>query len=94
MYGLCMNKKKFIYTCVSLNVLFIFGQIYKQTQYTRLLYMKQLYEQSLEEKKQTITQLTHHLYCAKDPSAIKLFAEKELNMKPLHLKHINRIPSA
>lgn len=86
-----MNKKQCIIACAIINITFIFAQIYKHTQMVKYTYAKQHHEQTLLVHQQTIQELTQQLYALKDRNSIQQFAQQELNMEPIQIKHVKRV---
>ena len=86
-----MKKANFITLFISVNVLFIFAQIYKHSSVIKLSYRKQKNEADkklLMQKKQDLTQ---QLYALKDRKAIKRYAANKLNMRKVNLKNIKTL---
>lgn len=89
-YTIGMKRNTFLLIFVSLNILFIFLQIFKQSYIIKLSYEKQRNEKlrnSLLAKKAS---LTEQLYILKNQSTIKQFATDTLGMKPIRLNQIRR----
>lgn len=90
----CMNKKQCIIACATINISFIFAQIYKHTQMVKYTYAQQQHDKTIVAHEQTIQELTQQLYALKDRETIRLFAKKELSMQPLVLKNIKRLTTS
>ena len=83
-----MKRKLFFIIFVMVNLFFIFFHIHKQSQIIKLSYEKQKHEKQktkLTEQKQSIMQALQE---ARNRLAIKAYALKELNMKPISLDQI------
>ena len=89
-----MNKKQFIVAFASINVLFIFAQIYKHTQVVKCTYAQQQYEKQIHEQTQTIQELTQQLCALKNRDDVQAFAQKKLGMQSIALKDIKRVPAS
>lgn len=89
-----MNKKQSLIACATINVVFIFAQIYKHTQHATYLYEKQKHETTVAQCTQTIDELTQELHSLKDREHIKHYAATALAMRPLDIKHVKKIPSS
>lgn len=88
-----MKKKSFIVLFLTVHVLFITIQINKQSKMVKLSYTKQKKEQTLKtlfNKKQA---LVNKLYELKNKNSIKAYAQNHLQMKPLKIKQVQRIPN-
>lgn len=88
-----MKKKNnlFIYIFISINLFFIFLQIYKQSNFVKISYKKQ----RLEKEKETLIQkkdnLNQQLLEIKNPNLIKDYATKNLNMKKIGINQIKKV---
>lgn len=86
-----MKKGSLITLFIGVNVLFIFLQIHKHTQFVKYGYMLQECEKQrdvLHTKKQMLMQ---HLHAHIDRESIKRFAGTKLNMRPIKLSQIKKI---
>lgn len=87
-----MKRSTFIAIFISTHLGFVFLHIHKHTQFVKQTYTKQKNERhlaSLEVKKQ---QLLQELHMAKNHSRIKEFAKTNLNMAPVRLSQIKKVP--
>lgn len=88
-----MKKKYFIALFIGFHIIFIALKIDKQSRFVKLSYEKQKLETNATLLKERKQKLTNHLYALKQPSSVKKFAQTELNMEPLNLQRVKRIPS-
>lgn len=77
---------------IGVHILFIVLQIDKQSKMVRLSYKKQKDEQKYKELLTHKQNLINKLYAIKNKKDIKVYAQEHLNMKPLKLHSIKRIP--
>jgi len=88
-----MKKHTFITLFIGTNIMFIFLQIHKHNLVINQSYRKQTNEHARATLVQKKRQLTQQLYALKDRSAIKQFAQENLNMSPIKLGQINKLNS-
>lgn len=87
-----MKKSPFLSLLISMNVLFVFMYIHKASQCLSQSHLKQELEKNSKElahKKQT---LTHEIHVAQNRSSIHDFAYRQLNMAPISITQIKKIP--
>lgn len=87
-----MKKKSFIALFLTVHVIFIALQIDKQSKMVKLSYTKQKEEQSLKNLKNKKQALINKLYALRNKKEIKTYAQNHLQMKPLNIKQVQRIP--
>lgn len=87
-----MKKKNnyFIYIFISINLLFIFLQIYKQSNFVKLSYKKQRLEKEKELLIQKKDNLNHKMLELKNPNAVKKFVIQNLNMKKIGINQVRK----
>lgn len=85
-----MTKKQYITICMMINVLCIVAQIYKHTRWLHYMYCMQQEEKLLDQQEELSVSLAQQLYALHDRTAIKEFAQRELNMRPVALHRIKR----
>lgn len=88
-----MKKKTFIVLFLTVHVLFIALQIDKQSKMVKLSYTKQKAEQTHSTLSKRKQELINRLYTLRNKQEIKNYAQAHLNMKPLKIKQVQRIPS-
>lgn len=76
---------------ISTNIVFIFFIIFKQSWLTQLSFEKQKLEKELNELKQKNDELNQELYMQQDPSAIKDFASKQLNLSKIKIAQVKKL---
>lgn len=89
-----MKKSKanlLLYAFITINLLFIFLQIHKQSSLVKLYYEKQRLEKEKEQLIQKKNSLTQQLYELKDPNNIMKYCADKLNMKKVKLNQIKKI---
>ncbi len=89
-----MKKTYFITLLIMTHVLFVALQINKESQFVKLSYEQQRYEQ---ECKKLLTQkqtLQNRIYALQEQGAIKKYASEKLAMQPLSLKQVKRIQAS
>lgn len=86
-----LSKNLFLCTFITVNILFVFLLIYKKSYQTHISYEQQKLEKELDTLKKEKQQLTETLYVAKNPQAIKKFAEKNLGLTNMNMKQIKKI---
>ena len=86
-----MNKTTFISIVVLANLLFIFLQIHKSSQFIKTSYQKQKIELVKNELVQEKELLTHKLYTLKNRSEIKKYAQTILKLRPIRFNQIKRL---
>lgn len=87
-----MKKKSFIILFLTVHVLFIALQIDKQSRMVKLSYTKQKAEQTVKTLSNQKQALINKLYMLKNKNEIKNYAHNHLQMKPLKIKQVQRIP--
>ena len=87
-----MKKLSFIILFISVNILIVFLHIHKQSQIIKLSYTNQKMKRELDQLEQKKEAFTHQLQALKNPSAIKEYAEQELDMKKIKLSQIKKVP--
>jgi len=83
-----MKRLTFIVLFVGVNVLFIFLQIDKKSKITDLSYQNQRKQREIDLLLHQKESLTNQLQSLKNPTAVKEYASKQLNMKKIKLSQI------
>ncbi len=84
-----MKKNFFILLFIGVHVCFLFLHIHRHMLYMKESFKKQKNEQltnALKEKKET---KTNDLFALQNRKNIQIFAEQELNFKPISLKQLH-----
>jgi len=87
-----MKKAPFIIIFVSAHIAFVFVQIHQYSQTIKVSYQKQKNEKlknSLEQKKQS---LNNQLIALQNRAAVKQYAVNTLQMSPVNLNQIKKVP--
>ncbi len=87
--GMSMKRATFILLFFSTNILFVFLHIHKNGKIDKICYQNQSKQRELDILRQQKEVLTHQFQALKNPSAIKEYAAKELNMKNVALKQVH-----
>lgn len=82
------KKSLLFYSFICVNILFIFLQIYKQSNFVKLSFEKQRIEKEKEQLLQKKDSITQQLYILKNPANIKEFATRNLKMQKVKLNQI------
>ncbi|MDR3647112.1 MAG: hypothetical protein P4L22_06235 [Candidatus Babeliales bacterium] len=87
-----MKKKSnyFIYIFIAVNLLFIFLQIYKQSNFVKLSYKKQRLEKEKDLLIQKRDNLNQKFLELKNPNAVKNAVIKDLNMKRVGINQVKK----
>jgi len=87
-----MKKKSnyFIYIFIAVNLLFIFLQIYKQSNFVKLSYKKQRLEKEKDLLIQKRDNLNQKLLELKNPNAVKNAVIRDLNMKRVGINQVRK----
>jgi hypothetical protein len=88
-----MKKTFFIILFIVTHIGFFFLQIQKQMESIKASFDKQKNERTLVQLKQKLQTLTNELQSLQNKQEIKEFAEKKLNLKPINLTQIHRLPA-
>ncbi|TET06935.1 hypothetical protein E3J79_00480 [Candidatus Dependentiae bacterium] len=83
-----MKRLTFIVLFVGINILFIFLQIHKQSQITKVSYQNQRKKMELDTLIQQKEAVTNQLQVLKNPASVKKYATNRLNMKKTRLNQI------
>jgi len=86
-----MKRPQFITIFIACQILLIFLQIHKHTQFIKQSYRKQYNEKLHEELAHKKQQLTQELYAAHNPERIEQFARESLQMKNATLAQVKRL---
>lgn len=86
-----LKRNIFVILFISVNILFIFLQIHKQSTFIKLSYENQRLEKEKQQLVHKKEELTQKLYELQDPSEIKKFASNDLNMQKIKLNQIKKI---
>ena len=86
-----MKKATFISSVIFANLLFIFLQIHKSSQFIKTSYQKQKIDLTKNELIQEKEVLTHKLYTLKNRSEIKKYAQTILKLRPIRFNQIKRL---
>jgi len=87
-----MNKASFASMVIITNLLFIFLQIHKSSQFIKTSYQKQKIERKRNELQEEKELLTHKLYAAQNRTEIKRYTQTALRMKPVTFNQIKHLP--
>lgn len=87
-----MRKNMFIATFIVAHVIFIFLQIHKHAQFIKQSYRKQKNEKLHDKLRKEKDILTHQLHSLQRHGTIKSYAQNKLNMVPMHIRQIKRVP--
>lgn len=87
-----MKKITFIAVFLSTQVLLVFLQIYKHSQFIKTSYAQQTNEHRKEELMHSVQKLTHQLQTLKNSSTISTFAKK-LGMRNVKINQIHTLPN-
>ena len=94
---LAIKKKAFtgaiIVIFVATNLLFIFLQIHKQSQFVRLSYDKQRLEKEHETLLKERNDFVHKLYLQQSRKHVKQYAKDKLGMRPTSVRQMHRSSS-
>lgn len=85
-------KKGFIVLFLGAHITFIVLQIHKHSEHVKLSYQKQKTEREIGTLNKRRDELMQRLHVLKSPEAIKKYAQEELNMEELTLRHIKKLP--
>lgn len=88
-----MNKATFISLVIVINLLFIFLQIHKSSQFIKVSYEKQKIEHEINTLAQEKEILTHKLYAAQNQTSIKRYAQTVLKMRPVRFQQLKHVSS-
>ena len=86
-----MKRSTFITIFVCTNLAFIVFHIHKQSQFTKLSYVKQKIENEIAVLEKRKCELTHDLQTVHDRSLVKQFAGNKLDLKPVKISQIKKI---
>ena len=81
----------FLVVLVIINLLFVFLQIYKQTQLVKLSYRKQRIEKEQSELNKYRNELVHKLHLQQSSKAVKQYATGKLGMRNTNVAQIHKI---
>ena len=86
-------KKSFLYSLIIFgHVMIIFIMLYQKNLIVHIGYTKQEIEMQCKDEKAEQMRLEHELQLLKNPERIYTLATKKLNMVPITLKQIKRMP--
>lgn len=88
-----MKKATFFFFFITAQCIFFLLSINKQSSFTKLSYQYQKDEQILLELKSKKQRLANQLCLLQNPTTIKKIAQEKLELQPLQLKQIQRLPS-
>ncbi len=88
-----MQKKRFVTIFIVTNLIFIFLQIHKHTQFIKYSFALQKNEKTYKDLLQQKEILTQKLYAIQNRSAIKKFAQRKLHMHPVAMHQIKHLAS-
>jgi len=85
------SKKAFLFIFISVNLIFIFLQIYKHSVFVKLSYEQQRLEREQENLAKKKIDLIEKLHTNQRHKPVKDFAEDKLKMQRIKLKQIKRL---
>ena len=85
------SKKAFLFIFISVNLIFIFLQIYKHSVFVKLSYEQQRLEQEQENLAKKKIDLIEKLHTNQRHKPVKDFAQNKLKMQRIKLKQIKRL---
>lgn len=88
-----MAKRTFLVTVISTNILFILIMLHKRNAFTEQLFNKQRLENQLHTLTKQEHMLQHELSALQDRSTVKTYAQTYLNMQPITLTQLKKLPS-
>jgi hypothetical protein len=88
-----MKRNYFIFLFSSAQIIFIFLQIHRHTLFIDQSFAKQKNERKKIELTQTIQELSHQLHIVREHANIKQFAHTELDMQPIQMNQIKKLPT-
>ncbi len=86
------TKIKWIIIFVIIQLIIIITHITSKNIWIKTSYTTQKYEYELAKLKEQKKNLLNELYELKNPKKIKLYAEKNMGMKPIKRSDLKRIP--
>lgn len=86
-----MKRSTLITIFVCINLIFIILHIHKQSQITKLSYVKQKIDNEIVVLEKRKRELTHDLQTVHDRTLVKQFAGNNLDLKPVKIGQIKKI---
>ncbi len=86
-----MKRSTFVAIFVSANLAFVMLHIHKQSQVTKLSYVKQKIDTEIAALEKRKRELTHDLQTVHDRALVKQFAVNKLDLKPVKIAQIKKI---
>lgn len=85
------KKNYLLFVFITMNIIFIFLQIHKQSYIVKLYYQKQKIEKEINQAEQQKNLLNQKLYELKNPSNILKYATNKLGMQKIQINQIKKI---
>lgn len=89
-----MKRSTFVTIFVCINLTFIVLHIHKQSQITKLSYVKQKIDNEIVVLEKRKRELTHDLQTVHDRTLVKQFAGTNLDLKPVKISQIHVVSGA